>query len=223
MIQPNAPHQPFNFDTVFGADGQVVRQTEWQPQKRSFSPAEVDALVAQARLEARQQALAEVEALRADALSLLAQNVSAAMGALGQIAEQHRQEATELALVSARTLSGAAFDLFPRRPLEMTIDQLAQEIDASPRLLVRAPNLDVEARAEIETLCSQSGFSGMVVFREEPGPAAAFTLEWADGRASFDPAEVEQRLRDALQVVLAADDRNATQSPLDGSHYGSEF
>jgi len=223
MTQPHVTPRPFDFDTEFGADGRIVSQTPWQPPKRSFSPAEVEAMVAEARLAARQQALAEVEALRADALSVLAQTVGQAMGQLGSIAEQHRHEATELAVISARALSGAAFELFPRRPLEATIEQLAQEIDASPRLLIRAPNLDAEARLQIETLCSQSGFSGMVVFRDEAGPAASFTLEWSDGRASFAPAEVEQRLRDALAMALAADERSHALSPQNGSHDGSVF
>lgn len=218
MTQPASP-RPFAFDTEFGSDGQVVRQTEWQPTKRSFSPAEVDAMVAQARLEARQQALSEVEALRADALSVLAQNVAASLGQLAQVAEQHRMQATELAVACGRALSSTAFDLFPRRPLETTIDLLAQEIDASPRLLIRAPNLDAEARSQIETLCVQSGFSGMVVFRDEPGAPASFVLEWADGRASFDPQEAETRLRASLQAALAADDSTPQHNFPNGSDY----
>lgn len=219
MIQPVTP-RPFIFDTEFDADGQVVSHNPWQPPRRSYNPAEVEALIAQARLEARQQALAEAEALRADALSVMAQTVAQATGQLAQIAEQHRLQATELAVACGRALSGAAFDLFPRRALETTIEQLAQEIDASPRLLVRAPQLDAEARAMIEQLCAQSGFSGMVVFREEAGPAAAFVLEWADGRASFNPAEAETRLREALQAALAAEDGSGPQPFIPN---GSEF
>ncbi|NAW11158.1 flagellar assembly protein FlbE, partial [Salmonella sp. gx-h1] len=49
--------RPFVFDTEFDADRAVVRPSAWTPTKRAYLPAEVDALVAQARLEARQQAL----------------------------------------------------------------------------------------------------------------------------------------------------------------------
>ena len=45
--------RPFVFDTEFDADGTVVRPGAWAPAKRSYQPAEVEALVAQARLEAR--------------------------------------------------------------------------------------------------------------------------------------------------------------------------
>ena len=64
--------KPFIFDTEFDADGQVVRPSAWQPVKRSYLPAEVDALVAQARLEARQAALAEIDNMRAMALGAVA-------------------------------------------------------------------------------------------------------------------------------------------------------
>lgn len=210
--------RPFIFDTEFDAAGDVVRPSTWQPIKRSFAPAEVDALVAQARLEARQQALAEVEALRADALSALAQTVSHAAGALSTVAEAHRRQSAELSVAAARTLASAAFDRFPRRPLEAAIEQLAQEIDASPRLQVRAAGLDETTRAHIEALCADAGFSGLIAFREDAGaPGAAFTLEWADGRAEFDPEGVAARVSAALEAALAAEAGHA--EPLDRSAF----
>ncbi|MNK16529.1 flagellar assembly protein H [compost metagenome] len=210
--------RPFIFDTEFDAAGDVVRPSTWQPTKRSFAPAEVEALVAQARLEARQQALAEVEALRADALSALAQTVSHAASALSTVAEAHRRHSAELSVAAARSLASAAFDRFPRRPLEAAIEQLAQEIDASPRLLVRAAGLDETTRAHIEALCADAGFSGLIAFREDVGaPAAAFALEWADGRAEFDPEGVAARVSAALEAALAAEAGHA--EPLDRSAF----
>ena len=209
MTQP-LNSRPFAFDTEFDASGEVVRPSTWQPMKRSFAPAEVDALVAQARLEARQQALAEVEALRADALSALAQSVAHSAGALSTVAEAHRRQSAELSVAAARVLASAAFDRFPRRPLEAAIEQLGQEIDASPRLLVRASGLDETARAHIEALCADAGFTGLIAFREDAGaPAAAFALEWADGRAEFDPEGVVARVSAALEAALAAESGHA--------------
>jgi flagellar assembly protein FliH len=73
---------PFAFDTEFDADGSVVRESTWKPTKRSYLPAEVDALVAHAQLEARQQALNEIENIRAMALTNIAQGVAAALPSL---------------------------------------------------------------------------------------------------------------------------------------------
>ena len=83
--------RPFIFDTEFDASGEVVTPSAWKPAKRTYLPAEVDALVAQARLEARQQALDEVENLRAMALNAVAQSVEQAMPTLQAAAQAHRE------------------------------------------------------------------------------------------------------------------------------------
>lgn len=221
----NAHHtapRPFVFDTEFDADGRVVQQSEWQPPKRSYSPAEVEAMLAEARLEARQQALNEVEALRANALSVVAETIAEASHQLGGVVEQHRQESAALSMACAKALSSAAFDLFPRRPLEAAIEQLAEEIDASPRLVIRARDLDAEGRHQIEQLCQQAGFSGLVVFRDDASHPAAFSLEWTDGRAGFDPFEVETRLRERIGTVLDATQNNVSppnHTTTDGSAF----
>lgn len=197
---------PFVFDTEFGASGDVVQASSYRPTKRSYAPAEVDALVAQARLEARTEALAEVESIQAMALSAIGQAVSTAIPALTQVAQAHREQSAELALTAARVVAGAAMDRFPAGPLQAALEALGQEIDASPRLVVRAGDLDEANRGRIEALCTDAGFSGLVSFRDEPDMApGAFQLEWADGRADFDPAAAFDRMRDALDSALAAE------------------
>lgn len=203
--------RPFIFDTEFDADGRVVQPSHWTPPKRSYLPAEVEAMVAQAHLEGRQQALTEVESLRANALSAVAQTVVEAAGHIGAIVDDHRRQSAELSLTCARALASSAMELYPRRPLEAAIEQLAEEIDASPRLVIRARDLDAEGRHQIEQLCQQAGFSGLVVFRDDAPHAAAFSLEWTDGRAGFDPAEVEERLRQRIAAVLSGGE--PAQSP----------
>src|SRR5690606_30748878 len=130
--------------------------------------------------------------------------------------EAHRRESAELALAAARVIGSAAFERFPRRPLEAAIEALGQEMDATPRLVVRASGLDAEGRAQVETLCAQAGFSGLVVFRDEPHRApAAFALGWGDGRAEFDPADAESRVAAARDAVWAAEAGHAGP-PLEG-------
>ncbi len=63
-MTPQPLSTPFVFDTEFDAAGVVVNAgPAFRPIKRAYGPAEVDALVAQARLEARTEAMAEVESL----------------------------------------------------------------------------------------------------------------------------------------------------------------
>jgi len=197
---------PFTFDTEFDASGVVVHPSAFRPAKRAFTPNEVEALVAQARLEARTEALAETESLRAMALSTIAQALTDAAPALTRIARAHREQAAELALAAARVVASAALDRFPAGPLQAALEALGQEIDASPRLVIRTGDLDDANRARITRLCDDSGFSGLVAFREEPGlPPASFQLEWADGRAAFDAAAAFVRIGEALTSALAAE------------------
>lgn len=213
-----APHRLFAFDTEFDGDGGIVRGgAPFVPTKRSYLPAEVEALVAQGRLEAREAALAEVESLQAMALVTIGQAVASAAPALAQVAQAHREQSAELALAAARVIASAALERFPSGPLQAALETLGQEIDASPRMVVRAQGLDEAVQAKIEALCVDAGFSGLVSFRDDPAlPVAAFQLEWADGRADYDPAEAAQRMAEALKAALAAEAGHA-ETLMDGS------
>jgi flagellar assembly protein FliH len=220
MTQSSEIRRPFAFDTEFDADGAVVRPGAWTPAKRSYLPAEVEALVAQGRLEAREQALNEIENIRAMAMSNIAQSVASAMPTLRAVAQAHREQAADLALAAARAIGGAALDRFPQAPLKAALEMLAQEIDASPRLVVRTAELDDQARSLIERACADSGFTGVVAFRDEPSMArAAFQLEWADGRADHDPQGSADRVGEALTAALAAEAGHAETLPVDRSMF----
>ena len=198
--------RPFIFDTEFDAAGVVVQSSAWQPTKRAYTPAEVEALVAQGRLEAREAALGEAASLQAQALSAIAQALAHAAPALTQVAQAHREQSADLALAAARVVAGAALDRFPAGPLLAALEALGHEIDASPRLVVRTAGLDEEGRGRLESLCADAGFTGLIAFRDEPGlPAASFRLEWSDGRAEFDADAAFSRMADALHSALASE------------------
>ena len=219
MTQP-LQSRPFAFDTEFDASGVVVAASSFRPAKRSYSPTEVEALVAQARVEAREQALNETAGLQAMALSTVAQCVSESAAALAAVSEAHRAQSAQLALACGRIVAAAALDRLPTGALTAALEALGQEIDASPRLVVRASGLDDEARGLIERACADSGFTGVVAFRDEPGMAqAAFQLEWADGRADHDPQGSADRVAEALTAALAAEAGHAETLPVDRSMF----
>ncbi len=198
--------RPYAFDTEFDAGGVVVHPSAFRPMKRAYAPAEVDLLVAEARLEAREAALAEVESIQAMALSAIGQALASSAPAMAHAVQTHREQSAELALTAARVVAASALDRFPAAPIQAAIEALAQEIDASPRLVIRTGDLDDANRARLQQLCADAGFSGVVAFREDVAlPAAAFQLEWTDGRAAFDPAEAFARIADALSSALASE------------------
>jgi len=210
--------RPFAFDTEFDGFGSIVTPSAFRPSKRAYMPAEVEALVAQARFEAREAALAEADSLQAMAVVEVGRAMAAAIPTLAQVAQQHREHSAGLALAAARVIAASALDRYPEGPLRAALESLGQEIDASPRLVIRAGALDDTARARIEAVCTDAGFSGLVSFREEPGlPTAAFQLEWADGRAEFDPAAAAARVNDVLNAALASEGGHAENVSVGGS------
>ncbi|MDI6625281.1 MAG: flagellar assembly protein FlbE, partial [Brevundimonas sp.] len=62
---------PFSFDTEFDAAGVVVQASAYRPIRRAYAPEEVEALLADARVEARNATLAESESLQARALAAI--------------------------------------------------------------------------------------------------------------------------------------------------------
>ncbi len=210
--------RPFVFDTEFDGTGEVLQASTFRPTKRAYMPSEVEALVAQARFEAREAALAEAASMEAMAVSAIAQALSSAMPALNQVAQTHREQSADLALAAARVIAAAALERLPTGPLQSALESLGQEIDASPRLVVRAAGLDDGIQAKIQAVCVDAGFSGVVAFREDAGlPLAAFQLEWADGRADFDPVAAADRIGVALTSALAAEAGHA-ESLAHGGH-----
>ena len=199
-----AEPRKFEFDTVFGDGGAVVSAP--RPIKRAYAPAEVEALVATARTEAREAALAEAEGQRAQALAVIADGVARALPALAKSAQAHREGSAALSLAAARAIAGGALDRFPQEPLRVALEALAHELDATARLVVQTRGLDEAGRAMVEAACADAGFPGQIVFRDEPELAvAAFNLEWADGRAAYDPDAAMARVAEALAAALAAE------------------
>src|SRR5690606_32781126 len=140
---------------------------------------------------------------------------------LTRVAQSHREQAAELAMAAARVVAASALERFPHGPLQAALEALGQEIDASPRLVIRAAGLDEDTRARISQLCADAGFTGVAVFRDERGlPPAAFHLEWADGRAEFEPEAAFARMREALASALAAEAGHAETLTPDSSLEG---
>ena len=211
--------RPFSFDTEFDGSGTVVRASDFRPTKRAYMPSEVEALVAQARFEAREAALAEAASIEAMGVAAIGQAIAHAIPALTHVAQNHREQSAGLALAAARVIAAAALERLPTGPLQSALETLGQEIEASPRLVIRASGLEVGVQEKIQSICVDAGFTGMVAFREDVSlPLAAFQLEWADGRADFDPAAAAERIAAALTNALASEAGHA--EPL---IHGSEF
>ncbi|ATQ41846.1 flagellar assembly protein FliH [Caulobacter mirabilis] len=201
--------RPFAFDTVFDDAGSIAYQPP--ARKRHYTAEEIEQARAAGYAEGEQSALAQAEAAVADALADLARAARLGLGAVQGVAHEHRVGSAELALVAARRIADAALARFPEAPVAAALESLAREIEAQPRLIVRvAPDLQERVQLTLDHAAEAIGFPGQILARSEPGmPAAAFVLDWGDGKASFDPDAAAARVAEALDAALAAEGLHA--------------
>ena len=202
-------HKKFGFDTVFDDEGGIASAP--QPVKRFFTPDEVHIERAKAFAEGERSVTARAEQAAAAALADIAGSVRAALPALAKVAHEHRAAAAQLSLACGRTIAGAALEQFPDAPVVAALMALAREIEAAPRLTVRAsPDLVERMQAALDKTAEACGFAGQILVKSDLAlPAAAFTLEWGDGRAVFDPVEAAARVEAALNNAVAAEGLHA--------------
>ena len=203
------PHKRFTFDTVFDGRGGM---TEPPPRpKRSFTPEEVEAAKTEAYALGERSALARAEQHAANALGGIAGAVREAFTTLAAVAHEHRSGSALLALAAARKIADAALERFPEAPANAALVALAREIEAQPRVTVRvSADLVERTQQTLDETAHAIGFPGQIVARADGDmPPAAFTFDWGDGRAAFDPDEATRRVAEALEAAIAAEGLHA--------------
>jgi flagellar assembly protein FliH len=127
------------------------------------------------------------------------------------VAHDHRAGSAELALACAGKIAGAALERFPEAPAVAALEGLAREIEAHPKLLVRAgPDLVERLQAALDRTAEAIGFPGQISVRaDETIALAAFIIDWGDGRAAFDPAAAQSRVAAALEAALVSEGLHA--------------
>jgi len=202
--------EKFSFDTVFGAAGDIARTAAPRP-RRLYPAEEVEQIRTAAHAEGERAAMASIEARKAEALARIADACSRALPRLAEVAHEHRLGSAHLALACGRGIADAALERFPKAPVEAALAALAREIDAQPRLIVSAqPDLASALASTLEETARGLGFEGALVLREDADMGAcAFTLDFGDGQAAFDPAEAARRVTEALEAALAAEGLHA--------------
>ena len=200
-------HKRFTFDTVFDDRGGMTAPPR---PKKSFTPEELEAAKAEAYAAGEQSAVAQAEREATLALSQLGQAIHSAFSTLAAVAHEHREGSAMLALACGRAIADAALDQFPQAPAQAALVALAREVEASPKLTVRvAAHLVERTQAALEQTAQAIGFPGQVVARAEAMPAAAFLLDWGDGRAAFNPDDAAARVTKALEAAIAAEGLHA--------------
>lgn len=198
--------QKFGFDTWFDEDGRVVSSTPIERRRHAYSPAEVEAIRAQAFAEGQADQRSRDEGETARSLSEISQACSQAFAVLDGVVARYRVGAADLAHATGEAIATGALERFPQAPLATALEALSEEVTGTARLVIRTMVTSPQIATAIETAAQEAGFAGRILLRDEPqGSPAAFIIEWPDGRAEFEPAAAAERVREALQTALAAE------------------
>ena len=201
--------QKFSFDTVFDAAGDVAYAAP-RP-KRMFTADEVEQIRRESYAEGERAALASIAAQQQQAMAGISAACHQALPSLAAVAHEHRVASANLSLACARGIAGAALERFPDAPLHAALASLSQEIEATPKLFIAAePALAERLQTILNDLASNLGYPGQIVVKSHDElPAHAFTLDFGDGQAAFDPEAAALRVNHALEAALAAEGLHA--------------
>lgn len=203
------PVEKFLFNTEFGSGGDVALAPPRA--KRLFPADEVEQIRTLAYAAGEKSALASLAAQQSNAIREIAAACTQALPKLAEVAHEHRVGSANLALACARSIAGAALDRFPEAVAIAAMEALAREIDAQPRLVVTAdPTLSDLLRTTLEDTARGLGFEGAIVVKSDNAFVPhAFTLDFGDGMAAFDPVIAADRVLDALTAALASEGLHA--------------
>lgn len=203
------PVEKFLFETEFGAGGDVALAPPRV--KRLFPADEVEQIRTAAYAAGERAALASVAAQQSNALRDIAAACAQALPKLAEVAHEHRVGSANLALACAKSIAGAALEKFPEAVAIAALEALAREIDAQPRLVVTAdPGLADLLQTSLDDAARGLGFEGAIVVKADNAFAPhAFTLDFGDGMAAYDPEVATERVLDALTAALASEGLHA--------------
>jgi flagellar assembly protein FliH len=196
---------PFRFDTVFDGFSDPARR------KAAYTPAEVEAIRAEAYAEGQSSSALRAEQETAAAMGEIARCARLVVAGMSEAVHRHRSDSARLAMAAGRAIAGAALERFPEAPLTEALTALARELESEPRILVQAVAHD-PARLEktLQAAAAQAGLEGRIVFHPlSEGQTAAFSFDWGGGRAEFDPDAAAARVAEALETALAVEGHHA--------------
>ncbi len=149
------------------------------------------------------------EAMIARAVALAGQALERLLSELASQGEIARQDAAALALAVGRKIAGIALARHPLAEIEAMIAQCLADMDetrAAARVVIRcAPGVTETLNEHMTALTARLHFPGKVIVLADPALAEAdCRVEWADGGAERDQAQIEARIADSIARFMAA-------------------
>lgn len=205
----------FLFDVDFSAPD--------KSRERAATPAEIAARVAQAEALAyrngfeagQRESHAESERLVATSFQQISNSIAAIAARFAEIESRLQTEAVDVAVATARKLSGALIEAEPLAEITELVSDCFKHLVSTPHLVIRINDgLYEQARDTFERMAKQSGFAGRLIVLAEPELAVGdCKIEWADGGVVREAAAIDAKITELVDRYVASRHRNATRTP----------
>jgi flagellar assembly protein FliH len=204
----------FLFDVDFSAPD--------KSRERAATPAEIAARVAQAEAQAyrngfdtgQRESHAESERRVAASFQQIGNSIAAIAAQFAAIESRLQTEAVDVAVATARKLSGALIEAEPLTEITELVSDCFKHLVSTPHLVIRINDgLYEQARDTFERMAKQSGFAGRLIVLAEPELAVGdCKIEWADGGVVREAAAIDAKITELVERYVASRHRNATRT-----------
>lgn len=203
----------FDFGTVFSKDGEVLRDGERI--KRILTADEVEIERKAAFSEGSQSEVARAANQQAAAVQAVASQMQLILSRLQSESDALRTEASQLALVAAKKIAGAAINANAAESVVRFIEEIMTDLRGEPHFSVECaePIAGVVAQV-LEQTAAEIGFEGAIRVRANPEMASAdCRLSWGSGIVERSQADLEARIEALVAEWQAAPPEDRSAAP----------
>ena len=195
----------FKFDTEFRAEGDLVSNAARARQRKVMTQEELDHMLNRARESGMKMGQVRAAEATASAVQQLCAIVQDAMGRAQDQLDVMRQDASALALVTAKKLAHVAVRLAPEGDVERVLREAMHQAIAEPRITLRAAPAVVEAiKDKLEELSLDVGYEGRLVATSDGSIMGAdCRIEWRGGGAERSMEKLEEAIEEVISRHLS--------------------
>lgn len=184
-------YQKVSFAPIDGANFGANR-----PRKKILTEAEVALQRAEAFKEGEAASQATAERQTAESLRSIAHMMQMILGRVAAEAEQLRQDAIDLALASAKAISGAAINANNEAQVSAYLKEALSSLCDSPRLVVKVPSQSIDLlKDKLMATAEEAGFGGKLDIRgDDEARLGDCSIEWQNGAIRYEKEEIIEKI-----------------------------
>jgi len=221
LIMSKTAPQKFNFTRSFESDGTVNEGAgSW---RSSIPREEVEALKAEEFDRGRDSELVQIEQSTQTVLKNIDVQLANILKRFSEMADQNRKDAAFLAQTIAGKIAGVALDKFEIEQVSKLIKETLLDLKGNPRVkIIVTEAVAAELSERLTVLSEESEFLGSVVVEiDKEAVTGSISLDWGEGAVSFNPVEIEARIKQEVANWLSAEESLAPETQISGE--GSNY